>query len=736
MSRILLARRHTTGLFPIARAVYNAPQLRSQKTRNFSTNHNCLHSQISAAPAYFAYITRSAAEETYHGRLHTKPTFTLEQYVSDKFTEEIVVLVTEGKLQEIVDRADKLTPELITYVIEKTMAGCPPMPPNATNVEVPYFVTHTQLRFENPYYRFINSKVPLLYEMVKKASPALALYPYYIWLYYHMNDTEGLMELAPVIYQMNPQTIVYFLSSFIHNYEMEEFKKYLHQIIVNTSNTLPSSFLDGLIPQLIGHGIMFESLFFVFQLWMNSPKCEAPLAKVISLILLEFYRFGTAHEIKEFRRLIRNYNDHYLVQTINYQYEIINREFLKFKKTITPGDKHVISAMQPKDGDLEFYYRWLHFMIRYSNMENVNFILTLYKETAGNTQLPSRFFRLLLEYYEKHDKFIPSLQLLEASKGSIPYDSSFLKTIVKTFIYSYSRFAPLFVQKVNDWLGGQHFELKKLSSQFYPYHLHNSINRTKYKEPEWQEIKFSPDNDDTYYRAQVDFRVLQGFRKLLERGVRPDFKMVLDTFRFGDLDDRLYIKSVLIQTRQYNYKNQKTMELRSLKHPTLEKEDLLRYFEINKDQLNDSHKFYFARMLIDFDLLEEAKYLLDLIDDTCLIDKNKMFKVILELKMCMMANDFDTMKETLEKFKLHDDQLYISPYLLNQTLSIETSLFSKLRVDNQELDQEMMLAGKKCLLKLRFFIGDVKLVLENDEKEMTQLIDRTIDTLNAWKNKQ
>ena len=38
------------------------------------------------------------------------------------------------------------------------------------------------------------------------------------------------------------------------------------------------------------------------------PKCQPPLIKTISLLLLEFYRFGTNHELKEFKRLIKNIN--------------------------------------------------------------------------------------------------------------------------------------------------------------------------------------------------------------------------------------------------------------------------------------------------------------------------------------------------------------------------------------------------------------------------------------------
>lgn len=80
--------------------------------------------------------------------------------------------------------------------------------------------------------------------------------------------------------------------------------------------------------------------------------------------------------------------------------------------------------------------------------------------------LPPRFFKILLDYYVKHDQFIPMLQLIEASKTSIPYDPSYLILIAKTFIYSYSRFAPQFIDRLNGWIGKSSFQLKNLGHHF------------------------------------------------------------------------------------------------------------------------------------------------------------------------------------------------------------------------------------------------------------------------------
>ncbi|RLP63935.1 hypothetical protein L150_02668, partial [Candida albicans Ca529L] len=100
-----------------------------------------------------------------------------------------------------------------------------------------------------------------------------------------------------------------------------------------------------------------------------------------------------------------------------------------------------------------------------------------------------------------------------------------------------------------------------------------------------------------------------------------------------------------------------------------------------------------------------------------------------------------------------------TPYLLDQTLLIENMLFKKLRsiqksstttttnnnnslddVDDQESSSSssslllLLGEGKKSLMKLRHFIGDVKLMLENDENEIMELIDKTIYILNQWKD--
>ena len=46
--------------------------------------------------------------------------------------------------------------------------------------------------------------------------------------------------------------------------------KNFHKLIINTQYNLSNSLINSLTPNLIGHDCLFEHLFFIYQLWMNS----------------------------------------------------------------------------------------------------------------------------------------------------------------------------------------------------------------------------------------------------------------------------------------------------------------------------------------------------------------------------------------------------------------------------------------------------------------------------------
>lgn len=634
-------------------------------------------------------------------------------------------LIEQRKYAEIIKLKDKMSPQALTYVVERLIALF--SQDIITDGTLPYEFYKTS-NIKPPQWDLKTRVFPILEQLVQETSAASdELNTLKVYIYYHTNQLDKITDAFTSIAYPDETTITYFLKSFIVNYEMETFKVHFSKQVINSSTKLSPQLFELLVDQLIPRYFLFENLFYCYQVWVNSPKCEDPTPKLISLILGQFYKYGTTPEIKEFKRMIdKKYGSHYLVQSVVLQNEIINREYLSFKKTISDEDFELIESLAPEVEVEEFCYSWLYFMIRFSNMEGANRIIKFYREKIGQ-DIPPRFFELLMEFYERHDQFDSLIKLVERVKLTMPYREEYLMSIVKTFIYSYSRFSTMLVDAINQWLEKPHyFQLHKLASQFYPYHLVEPFNQRKYKG--WSELKFK--GNERQNKQQVRFRIEYGFPDLLGRGLAPDFKEVLNTFRMGDLDDRLYLKSVLTKTRQYNLKNQKTLELRSLKHFSLTREDLSRYFRSNKDCLNDSQKFYFVRMLLNFGLLKEADYLLASIDSFSLNDKNKMIKHIFQMRLYSKRNQFREMTTLLDEFPL--SQIYASPYLLMQCIYLE-NLLANLSRGRSSLSIEQVESLSICLRRLRSFIGDTKMILKRDEENVPVLIERTIQILDDWK---
>ncbi|KAI5960439.1 uncharacterized protein KGF55_004732 [Candida pseudojiufengensis] len=652
----------------------------------------------------------------------------VHQEQEHKDFQHLKLLLQNKCYDQILQKCDELTFEEVTYVLNLEVTcvsqNCGLIKNLPLSLHKDSMLLDADLDLAKTSINFTQDLVNRLPKFQKN------LESYQLWIHYHNNNPEKVVESYLSIPHPDESAITYLLNSFIVNYEIEIFKSFYQKIIISTQYQLSSNLFHTLVDQLILHGCLFENIFYMYQLWVNSPKTEPPKPESIALLLYQFYKFGTYHEIKEFKRSInRNYGQHYLVRSVLIQNEIINREFTSLKKNFTDDDYNIIENIMPNDPKNleEFSNHWLQFMVKYSDLEHVNYIIRLYKDKIDD-KVPISFFESLLNYYERHDQFIPLLKLIENSIDQIPYKNKYLLSIVKTFIYSYSRFSPSFIETLNTWLNKPNFfKITKLSSQFYPYHLKLPLNVRKYKN--WSEIKFKGSRIKN--EEQVRFRIDQGFPVLLQQGVYPDFKEVLDTFRMGDLEDRLYIKSMFLKTRQYNWKNQKTLELRSLKHPSLNKEHLKQYFNSNKNSLNDSHKFYFIRMLINFELNEEAKYLINSIDNYNLNDKNKMLKFIMEMRLYFKLKNFKKMIEIIDTFPLN--QIYLSPYLLTQSIYIENMIANNLRKKHSKLNQNEIELGWKCVKKLRSFIGEIRLILKTDEEKIPILIEQTINILTKWK---
>lgn len=569
------------------------------------------------------------------------------------------------------------------------------------------------------------------------------LYTNYVWMYYHLNNLEKVVESFSMIKtEKDEQTIAYFLNSFIVNFEFETFKKAFQNLVIESDANLSADLFHFIVTRLSENKCLFEIIFHCYQVWTNSPKCETPKPELVCIILRKFYQYGTFNEINSFRRSIRKkYAGNNLIQSIIHQHEIINREYLSFKKNLTEKDYDIIESLVPENAEerKQVGLSWASFMAHYSNLDNLNYIIRVFKNDDDKGLAPD-LLEVLLKYHQNTDRFVPLLHLIENVSKTIPFKEDYLATITSSFAYCYSRFLPAFVDRLNSWLGNSNaFQIHRTLSPFFPFHLKQELNPLQYRG--WSQFVYFPDlspEQEQKIQSEVRFRIDRGIPALLDQGVQPDFKLILDVFRVADLEDRICLKKALQRTRQYNWKHQKTMELISLKHPSLTQELLQRYFKANKDQLNDSHKFMFISLLLRYELYEEAQYLLNSIDTFHLIDKNKMLKLNHDLSICLGMSDFEKMLSVLRNFA--PEEVSLSPYLLQECIKIENRLSIKLRkgLSKEQVKSTFNNSSEKqlatrCLLEIRDLVAKIDMFLKRDEEEVPVLIERTIAALDQWK---
>lgn len=77
-------------------------------------------------------------------------------------------------------------------------------------------------------------------------------------------------------------------------------------------------------------------------------------------------------------------------------------------------------------------------------------------------------------------------------------------------------------------------------------------------------------------------------------------------------------------------------------------------------------------------------------------------------------------------------KIYASPYLLMQCIYLE-NLLANSTTARSSLSKKQVESLGACLRKLRTFIGDIRMILKKDEKEVPVLIEKTIQILDEWK---
>lgn len=645
------------------------------------------------------------------GTITTKA-FKLRQ--EHKYSEMLTLLQSQYDLNRI------LAPHVLLRLLE--------LPATDMNkIEPPVFAeTH-----DSTFSKLIDSYFGICqkYERVLISSPIFQ--DLFIRLCYHKGEVEKLTQLVDLylkndVEDMKNTTIAYIVGGFAMNYDVSSARS-LFVTFTNIKKDLDIKLLEHTLLVFMEAGALFENLIHVLQTWILSRNV-LPTARAMSIILSQAHKYGTLEELKEIDLLIYRYdlNNNYLVRQVRLKEQISNRDINKtsFKKQIMSEDIMELNeiastlAEQNQIEELkEFYYTMMSFFVRYSTLKYVELIL--YKAKEDGITLDQRFYELLLRYYLIHEKFLGLVQFLESVKQKIEFKPAYLQIICDTFIRTYPYYGGEFYERFMEFIGSSSklteqekqnlagtIKIKKLDSQLRPFGFGEKvISPRKYKSKDWEVMTRTMDKYSR--RKQVNFRVEKGFGDLLARGIKPDIRIIEETFRRGSLYHKTKILE-LSQTIRIPDKHQNRLSMINLQFAT--KKELQKFFKYNLEGLNCNDKIAFSRILRNKNLCEESLSVLSQINPEELVDHSRMTLFVFKLRTLIKLERFEDIIQELEAFPINE--IYLSPYLIKQSIQLEQ------KVSNLQTSE-----AEECLMKFRAFIGDLKIMIHKDKLELNQKIE-------------
>ncbi|CUM64234.1 uncharacterized protein PRCAT00001828001 [Priceomyces carsonii] len=374
-----------------------------------------------------------------------------------------------------------------------------------------------------------------------------------------------------------------------------------------------------------------------------------------------------------------------------------------------------------------------------------------------NIKPSEEFFLLVSKYYASEGKFLPLLQFLESSCSKTKFNYVYVKLLFQSLVDSYPYYALEFKSNFDLWvkmnpaisvqmqdLLQNSFKIKKLDSQITPFALYrNLLCLKKYDSTNWQKLEWKHDKSGKIINCteQINYRINKGFKDVLRKGVRPDLKIIENTFRRLNFDNRQKIIHLLKMIRMYdrieNKLNVYDLQLKP------DKQKLKLYFHnVSWSKLNSYHLLTLSRLFMNKRLYYETEEILKCIRPEEMSSRSLMIKWNIQMRNCLFYSRFDEMKLLIDDFRL--DEVTLSPYLYKQCCHIEKLLINKLNAlkkkeylggaealtrDGKILNQTRIL---DMLKQLRGFIGDVDIRLTEDKIEIRAKVHEMFKFLDSW----
>lgn len=705
-----------------------------------------------------------------------------------EITTQLKTLVHNRDVDSIIDlirmhsHDDLVDPKTIVHVLDELMSDINlihmEIYSSDCEIEIPRYQAESRLDVDAPYYDIAYERIPFMHEICQISMHLMKndklFQEHYIWLCFHMNDMETLETLVHSYLHhssYNPKILGYIFSGFILNYEVEFAKTLFHNILA-ISKKLDVTLVETILIQFSKVDALFANSYAVFQWWeakyRPSPKC-------LAVLLEQGYKYGTELEVQYIHETINKYklSNNYRMKSIVLQQQIIAREPHHFKKTILKQDiiqiNEISNDIRYRDDLVDFYYSFLKFFVRYSDIKMIHYIIMSLKE--HHIPITDKFFQLVTNYYVRNNNCLHLFKFLENTLDQIEFNVVYLKKIYDAFIKTYPYYAPEFHSQFHHWVQNLHLpqdlkdklannlKIAKSNSQLIPYTCDYDIiahNKRKYDSSHWDSISWKQDKHGGYikFNDQIQYRVNKGFTDVLRKGVRPDIALIKNTFKRCDRNNKSILIDLLKQIRMYDrLKVDFDLMILQIKG---DKYNLRKFYEnVDAMMLTNNNRIILARMLMNKNLFEQAKELLDGINDEELNDKGIMVKLNVELRNLCNYSNFEGMNRAIRLFPI--DEIILSPYMYNQCCYIEKLVSGKRQyLENKRKRYQAMLEGKvnpnklekinqflesydegensiqSTLHLLQGLIGDIHLRLEKDKLELDMSLQDMFKFLDSW----
>ncbi|KAK6461705.1 hypothetical protein DFJ63DRAFT_314336 [Scheffersomyces coipomensis] len=597
-------------------------------------------------------------------------------------------------------------------------------------------------------------------------SPNQQFEEYLIWLGYHNNDLKSLETLIPTYLSsfastLNQKVLSYFFSAFINNYEINYIKVLLQQLMMQkkgktSTHNLEPILIETIIQQLIAINVMFEELILIFSIWLNNG---GPLSiKLLSVLLSEYYKYGSIKEIDNFRHLINQVDqsseDMYMIDLVDLKYKIINRQPSKFKKMIVKSDlnrfKIIKRSISNPEQLADFYDQTLKFSLKYIDDFNyINLILMNLKQ--DNMPISSTTLNLIATYYIEHQNYLSLIKFYdELYHNNSKFNLNYIETAFQCFVKTYPQLSVEFLTKFRQWLKASTLpdEIKtilkdslkiiKIDSQLTPYDLADYHDTTlTILDENWKPALWNSPQTKEVIRFRLSN---EGFQNLIENNIRPDLNLFKTTFRKVNIPNQQILIEFMKHCRLYTKINKFEFDIYIMQVNNWKRDDIRSHYLLDQQlflELTNNQKLLLSRILFNNKLNYQSIELLTSIQTSELNNQSKQFQFNFLVRNYIDLNQFQPIIDLIDQFPI--DKVVLNQYFLNQCKFIEKKMRQKVKhynakvVERRETDcKQLRRDSKLAFTKLRGLIGDISLRLNQDNNDLIVVMDNTFKLFDEW----